>query len=393
MERSNTPQRRRRSAYQRNRRSQGLMLACLLLAMILCFNIVSLLTPDKEYSEQENRKLATAPRLTWTGLTEGSYFSDVESYVADQFAARDFWIALQLRFARFIGAKEANGVLLCEDGYLMEAPAAPNEIALQRNLSAIDTFAATHSDANVVMTVVPNATCVLADKLPANLPVRDQKQDIQNIANGLNNVNFVDVTAALQVHAQEEIFYRTDHHWTTLGASYAFEAMASALGINAAGMAYEVYPVSTTFEGTLASRSGCHEIRDTVEIWAPKTDIEYYVTYEDSAETTCSIYASEALEQKDHYTVFFGGNHPRIDITTTAETGKCLLLFKDSYANCFVQFLTPHYEKIIIIDPRYYYGDVGTLMKREQITDVLFLYNVNTFLEDTSLADVLAAEE
>lgn len=393
MERSNTPQRRRRSVYQRNRRNQGVLLACLLLATILCFNIVSLLTPDKDYSEQENRKLATAPKLTWTALTEGNYFSDVESYVADQFAARDFWIALQLRFARFMGAKEANGVLLCEDGYLMEAPAAPNAAALQRNLSAIDTFAETHSDANVVMTVVPNAACVLADKLPANVPVRDQKQDIQSIADELSNVKFVDVTAALQAHGQEEIFYRTDHHWTTLGASYAFEAMTSALGINAAGMAYEVYPVSTTFEGTLASRSGCHETRDTVEIWVPKTDIEYYVTYEDSAETTCSLYVSEALEQKDHYTLFFGGNHPRIDITTTAETGKCLLLFKDSYANCFVQFLTPHYEKIIIIDPRYYYGDVGTLMRREQITDVLFLYNANTFLEDTSLADVLVTEE
>ena len=389
----NKPQRRkRRSVYQRSRREQGVLLACLLLVTVLVFNIVSLLTPDRSYSEQENRKLSAFPKLTWSSLTEGTWFSDVESYVADQFAARDFWITLQLRFSRFMGVKESNGVLLCRDDYLMEAPVEPNQAALERNLAAVNAFAAARSDVNVVMSVVPNAASVLSEKLPKNVPVRDQLQDIRSVAASLNGVTFVDVSEALAAHKDEAIYYRTDHHWTSLGASYAFEALAPALGVNASGMQYTVYPVSTTFEGTLASRSGCHEVRDTVELWVPQTDIEYYVTYEDSAETTCSLYAPEALNQKDHYTVFFGGNHPRIDISTMAETGKCLLIFKDSYANCLVQFLTPYYENIIIIDPRYYYGDVETLMKRESVTDVLFLYNANTFLEDTSLADLLSGE-
>ena len=392
MEQTNPTRRKRRSVYQRSRREQGVLLACLLLVTVLVFNIVSLLTPDRSYSEQENRKLASAPRLSWAGLTEGTWFSDVESYVADQFAARDFWIALQLRFARFMGAKESNGVLLCKDDYLMEAPAEPDQEALERNLAAVNAFAATHSDVNVVMSVVPNAASVLAEKLPKNVPVRDQLQDIRGIADSLQGVTFVDVTETLAAHKSEDIYYRTDHHWTTLGASYAFADLAPALGLNASGMQYTVYPVSTTFEGTLASRSGCHAVRDTVELWVPQTDIEYYVTYEDSAETTCSLYDPEALNQKDHYTVFFGGNHPRVDVTTTAETGKCLLIFKDSYANCLVQFLTPYYENIVIIDPRYYYGDIGTLMKREGVTDVLFLYNANTFLGDTSLADLLSTE-
>lgn len=392
MEQNNPPRRKRRSLYLRNRRDQGLLLVCLLLATVLLFNMVSLLRPDRSYSEQENRKLAAAPKLSWAGLTEGTWFSGVESYVADQFAARDFWIALQLRFARFMGAREANGVLLCDDDYLMEAPAEPDQTALARNLDAVNAFAAVNSDVNVAMSVVPNAASVLLEKLPKNAPVRDQLQDIQNIAGSLQGVTFVDVTEALMAHKEEDVYYRTDHHWTSLGAFYAFEALAPALGIDASGTQYTIYPVSTTFEGTLASRSGCHEVRDTVELWVPQTGIEYYVTYEDSAETTCSLYAPEALSQKDHYTVFFGGNHPRVDVTTTAETGKCLLLFKDSYANCLVQFLTPYYENIILIDPRYYYGDVASLMRREGVTDVLFLYNANTFLGDTSLADLLAVE-
>ena len=125
----------------------------------------------------------------------------------------------------------------------------------------------------------------------------------------------------------------------------------------------------------------------------PQTDIEYYVSYGDAAETSATIYDRSALEQKDKYTVFFGGNYPRVDVYTTAETGKTLLLFKDSYANCLMQFLYPYYDHIILIDPRYYYDNVESVISREQVTDVLFLYNANTYFEDTSLADVLNVSE
>ena len=91
--------------------------------------------------------------------------------------------------------------------------------------------------------------------------------------------------------------------------------------------------------------------------------------------------------------MFFGGNYSRIDISRANAEKKNLLLIKDSYANCFVQFLLPYYRNIIIIDPRYYYDDIDKLVHDNEITDVLFLYNVNTFMEDNSLADVLAAED
>ena len=103
----------------------------------------------------------------------------------------------------------------------------------------------------------------------------------------------------------------------------------------------------------------------------------------------CSLYDSKCLEEKDQYTVFLGGNHPRVDIATTSASKRCLLLFKDSYANCFVPFLTPYYQKIILIDPRYYYDKLDTLIRQEGVTDVLFLYNTDTFLTDNALADVL----
>ena len=98
------------------------------------------------------------------------------------------------------------------------------------------------------------------------------------------------------------------------------------------------------------------------------------------------------MEGKDKYQVFFGGNHAMVDITTTNDKGRKLLIFKDSYANCFVPFLIPYYTEVVMIDPRYYYDNIQTMVANKGITDVLFLYNMDTFLSDNSLADVLTGE-
>ena len=147
--------------------------------------------------------------------------------------------------------------------------------------------------------------------------------------------------------------------------------------------------VSDSFEGTLSSKSGSHKTTDTVQVYIPQSQIRYYVTYSDSTERICSIYQSSALKNKDKYTVFFGGNHPKVEISTTADNQRVLLLFKDSYANSFVQFLLPYYQKIIMIDPRYYYDSLDAILTTENVTDVLYLYSADTFVKDTSLADVL----
>ena len=126
-----------------------------------------------------------------------------------------------------------------------------------------------------------------------------------------------------------------------------------------------------------------------MEIFVPDTRIEYFVEYPEGS-PVCSMYNAEALDAKDHYAVFFGGNYPRVDITTTADTERCLLVFKDSYANCMIQFLYPYFDHITMVDPRYYYDNVEQIISSEAITDVLFLYNLDTFLSDASLADTLA---
>lgn len=367
----------------------GIFLVFLIVAF--AFNLFS---KDKKYSESENRMLAQKPVFSMANLTSGKYMKDMEDYVTDQFFIRDKWINLKVLEDLALGKKESNGVYIGKKDYLMEIPTAPNQEALDNNLDAISNFSASHPDINTVMTLIPNAAYIYDHLIPRNAPVRDQEKDIKYVMNAVStSLNFVDLTKTMSSHKEENIYYKTDHHWTTLGARYAFDALSTALGIEKPTQEYKIYPVTHSFQGTLASKSGYDKALDTIEIYVPQgVNTDCVVNFTDEGKKTASVYESAALEKKDKYEVFFGGNHTRIDISTPMEEKKNLLLFKDSYANCFIPFLVPYYRNIIVIDPRYFYDDIESLISDNEITDVLFLYNVNTFFGDNSLGDVLVSE-
>lgn len=362
------------------------------LVIAVAFN---LFTKDKTYSETENRMLAQKPEFSFGSLASGKYMSDMEDYVTDQFFIRDKWINLKVLEDMVLGKRESNGVYIGKKQYLMEIPGAPAQADLDNNLDSINSFAARHQDLNMVMSLVPNAAYIYDQLVPRNAPVRNQAEDISYVKKAVGeSLNYVDLTETMYAHNDEEIYYKTDHHWTTLGAKYAFDTLASPLGIQNPAENYKIYPVTHSFSGTLASKSGYDRALDTIEIYVPQdVTTDCVVNYTDEQKKSASLYNSEALENKDKYEVFFGGNHTRIDISTPLEEKKNLLVFKDSYANCFLPFLIPYYRNITVIDPRYYYDDIDKLISDNEITDVLFLYNVNTFMSDNSLGDVLAAEE
>lgn len=379
---------RRQAAIRRSK--HNVFLAGVFLLMIVVFFLANLIVADKEFSDTENRSLAQKPQFSWEALWDGSYFDGLTAHYADQFFARDGWISLKMKEDSLLGRKDVSGVFLGSDGYLIPEPETPDAVALENTIQAINGFAASHKDISMRMMVIPGASAILKDRLPENAPVRDQLADIEVVRNGLfGNVQFLDVTDTLKSHANEDIYYHTDHHWTSLGAYYAFQATTGLMGIGTPVSDYDIYRVTNSFEGTLSSKSGSHEVLDSIDIYVPKAgDLEYFVTYPDQTKT-CSLYESEMLEAKDKYTVFFGGNHSLVEIRTTADTDRNLLIFKDSYANAYVQFLVPYYDKIFMVDPRYYYDDLNTILTAGGVTDVLFLYSGDTILTDTSLTDVL----
>ncbi len=384
---------RRERALAKNRKVIYKNATLLLLAVIVLVNMINLLTPDKDKSLNESRALQGFPTFSVSSLLDGSFGSQLEDYVTDQFFMRDNWITLKLNGDKALGKKETNGVILGKGGYLMEDPDEVDYTNVDKNIAALNSFAQSHTGLKINMAIIPNNVTTMKDYLPKNIPVRDQTQDLAYLMNNLDaGINFIDTTATLKAHEDDYIYYRTDHHWTSLGAYYAFMDMASDLGISDPISSYNVYTVTDSFEGTMSSKSGSHikKYRDSIEVYTPAgVDSQFYVLYNDTYEKSASLYQSDKLNDKDKYTVFLGGNHPQVTINTTVNNGKVLLLIKDSYANSFVQFLTPYYEEIVMIDPRYYYESVSSIIDSESVTDVLFLYNCNTYMGDTSLANVL----
>ena len=364
----------------------------MLLAFIAAAALLGLLSRDRAFSEDENRSLAQRPALTAASLADGSFFANASDYLSDQFPGRDRWIALDTYAALRLGRKDVNGVMIGSDNYLFTPPETPDPARNEEKIAAVNDFAVRNENLNIVFMLVPGAAAVLTDKLPANAPLRDQLADIRAVTDALSGeITVVDAAAALHAHSQEYIYYRTDHHWTTDGAYYAFLAAQTALCGNAAPPAFSASVAAEGFEGTLASRAGIHSGSDTITVYLPDESAPaYYVYYPDTRERVTSVYKASALEEKDKYTVFFGGNHALLEICTTANTGRNLIVFKDSYANCFVPFLTGSFDRIILIDPRYYYDELSTVMTAYDITDVLFLYSADTWMTDAALPDVLA---
>lgn len=362
--------------------------------IVLLLVAASIIQPDRKISDEENRVLTTFPKPSIENIKNKEYMAALEDYSSDQFILRDLWIRLKVRCDLLVGKREFNGVYLGKKKYLMQIPVGMDEKNTKENLEAMNQFRQKNSNLRMNALIVPNAAYIMKDYLPLGAPVRDQGEDMNYIKKQLSGgIGLIDITETLRKHVDEGIYYKTDHHWTSRGAAYGFNAAAKQLEIEGLVSDYKIHTVATDFSGTLASRSGYHKVKDTVEVYQPENvEYQYLVSDSDNEEKRPTIYDRKALEGKDKYQVFFGGNHAMVDIVTTNDNQRRLLVFKDSYANSFVPFLIPYYNEIIMIDARYYYENVNMLIENKGITDVLFLYNMDTFLNDNSLGDVLAGE-
>lgn len=370
---------------------------CLFVIFILAVLIINFIVPDKGFSQKENRVLASRPAISVSQLTSGKFADGYETYVNDQFFLRDWWITLRATAQRILGNTKENGVFLGKNGYLMEDFTAPSQERLNRTVNAMADFAARHSELPQYALIAPNAVNILSDKLPALAAATDQNPYLDATASALEKagVTFVDVRDTLSQHKEDNIYYHTDHHWTTQGAYFAYLQLAKVLGINSSSISYDKLPVSKSFQGTLSAKSGFRASKkEEMDVFLPRDEVpSSVVNYVDEQKKTASFYDTSQLETRDKYAMFFGGNHSKVVITTPTEENRTLLIIKDSYANSLVPFLAPFYRKIVLVDPRYFYDDLEELMQVEEIQEVLYLYNANTFYADTSLELTLAPSE
>lgn len=380
----------------RQRKVQEQLVGIIFILTLFLFLIINVIVPDREKSVQENRMLATKPKFRLSSLISGDYDEKFEAYMDDQFVGRDMWRKLKVTVDRIGGSRLENGVYIGTNGQLLEQIEVADENHLAANIKAIKSFSESQSKILVRMMLVPDAANVLNHSLPALAKPEDQTQMFSMVRKDLgDSVEWIDVSTELNKHKTEKIYYKTDHHWTTLGAFYAFQAAAPSLGIEGdLSGKYVSYAVSDSFNGMLASKSGVNlGEKEQIDIYVPtEEDTDLIVDYVDEGKRSTSLYDSSKLKEKDQYTVFLGGNSSLLDIRTVSTSTKRLLLVKDSFANSFIPFLTPYYREIVVVDPRYYSGTINDLMDSYRISEVLFLYSGNTFFKDNNISGVFAVE-
>lgn len=341
---------------------------------------------DERYSEKENRYLAIKPDLDSGNLLNGKYQEDYETYLADKTIFRNKWIELKTYIKLASLKKDVNGVYFGKDNYLIERQDTDKfetENA-DKNCKYLEEFVNNYKiNTDISIMLVPNTSEILKKKLPKYAYNFNETRYINDIYKEIGEDNTVDVNEILKAHKDEYLYYKTDHHWTTLGAYYAFTEYADKIGINIEK--YTTKLVTDKFYGTMSSKVNLEIEADKVYIYEPDKEEEVSVRYNNSTELKDSLYEMSALDKKDKYSIFLGGNNPLVQITTNAENDRKVLVIKDSFAHCFIPFMISGFSKIDVVDLRYYNESIRKMIEEGGYTDILVLYNVGNFVEDKNI--------
>lgn len=384
-----------------------------LFAVVLCgVSLVTVILPKKDMSENENRSLAkfpsvvntkkleTAknPRDVWDsvkwkyiGNRDGKAFKDdFEKYLCDHLAGRELWVKASNGIQRLSGKDEINGVYTVED-QMVQTFRTYDADSVNDSIEAMNKFAERFPDKEMFFMLAPTAQEFFAAKIPSYVGLMSQKTFIDDCYKKIENITEIDCRSFLASNSSEYLYYRTDHHWTSLGAFCAYQSGAKALGYTAYGFgSFNIETASNDFRGTLYSKT----LDDSI---TPDT-IDYYILAQNEPKVTLtsingaevkkydSLYVRDYLEVKDKYSGFTGSNVPVVTIETDVDTDKTLLIVKDSYAHSLVPFLSKHYKKITMVDMRYINTDLNRVVKLDEYSQVLFMFNVISFAEDNGLS-------
>lgn len=379
---------------KKNYRNIAATLFCLILGVVFIGNLI---LPDKSFSAQENRMLQEWPGVSLSKFMQGRLETKLEDYANDQFMMRNGFIKVKSAYDTTLGTLESNGVIRAKDHYLMEDISSPNKTYMNNTLRSMKKFKQKYKNLHMYFLLAPNAANILSDKLPKTVQTADQNAYLDKFYSQIKGfgIHPVDVRPALRKAAKDpskQIYYRTDHHWTTQGAYAAYKASKKKLKIKD-NTKYKSFVVKNNFYGTLYSKSGfTNGLCDQIRLYMPKNKKDYIPSvmyYSDTKTKTTHFYELKNLKKKDAYTVFGGNNHPLYTVKTPVKSSRRLLLIKDSYANSFLPFLARDFREIVVVDPRYYFGNINNVIQSQNITDVLFLYNANTFFTDSSLSMML----
>lgn len=366
-----------------------MFISALFCAFLLFFMAANAAAPDRLYSELENRELAQLPALSAKSLISGEFMAKFETYVTDQFVGRDGWVAMKSAAELLLGKRENNGVYFCSGGTLITRFETPDEKRVADNLNYVNKFVE-NVDVPVYFSLIPTQACIWADRLPAGAPNASQSALLDQ-ARQSTSARWYDTYPQLWEHRDEAVFYRTDHHWTSLGAYYGYVALAGAMGLEPIPLSqYAKTTVSENFYGTVFSSSGVRWVLpDCIDVYVPEQGTRVIShTYDQNGnpvEESRQLYDESYLARKDKYAMFLGGQQSLGVVYGPNTQGPKLLLVRDSYSDSLVPFLTAHFSEIHLIDLRYYKLSAAEYIQEHGIDAAVVLYSVPNFVTDSNL--------
>ena len=261
-------------------------------------------------------------------------------------------------------------------------------------------FGADESSAKVFTTMVNNVKKMVGDKvnvytLPAPVSsayytpkgmdgvTSDQHAATTALSKILDpSIKNIDAYSALAKHTNEYIYYRTDHHWTTLAAYYATKEFAKAADVPFTELDKMEKVTKTGFTGSMYTYSGCQEFLkypDTYIYYKPKN--QYTTTYYDCDFTNPvkSELFHEYAEGSNLYCTILGTDMTICEMKTDVKNGRTLVLIKDSYGNAMAPYFVGSFEKIYVIDMRYTTIKLKDFFEKVGATDILFGSSISSF--------------
>lgn len=338
------------------------------------------LLPDRAFSALENRALEPLPHLSVQAVLSGRFMQAAETYVADQFPARDAWVSAQALWDWALLRNERGGILLGRAGWLFERLAANETRTAGQNIDALVRMQAAVGRP-IALALVPTSAAVYPEYLPRFAAAEDQAGLLEGLYARAEGLGTVDILGALHGRKGDiPLFLRTDHHWTDAGAEAAKAALLEAWGRTPTPMAVTEINMGVTF-GSYFARAPSPLIRGDAFRVAWPEDIRLSLDGEPGQALPDPEAAKAA---RDKYAQLLGGNHGRLTLTGGAGEGT-LLVIKDSFANLLAPKLMDSFARIELVDLRYFPGNLMETIAETEADEILCLYGLTTFLTDRNL--------
>ena len=336
------------------------------------FLLAALLMPDKTDSLSERRTLAQRPALRFSAVADGTYMTAFEKYTLDQFPLRDGFRALKAFFTGNILMERDNNGVYSAEGHLakLDYPVNPDLVrrAAERFSAVYETYFAP-TGANVYYTVVPDKNYFLA--APNGYPAMDYALLTDTLREGMPFAEYIDIFDTLSL----DKYYRTDAHWRQEELGETAAALAAEMGASLPE-AYETVDTQVPFRGVYAGQYALPAEPDALR-YLTNDAIAALRVYDYETGKEIPVYNLALAAGRDGYEMFLGGTKALLTIENpNAETGRELVIFRDSFGSSIAPLLAQGYAKVTVVDIRYMAPALaGRFVDFSEADDVLFLYS------------------